>query len=190
MGCPPHGRLVAPPVRIGVGKGIPGISVTPGLPVADRAGVVADPCRNFGLAKLAGRHREDDAHLVDLVGSKLEAVYMQEHSGAEQPGALVTIDKGVVADDTEAVGGRQLREAGLRPIGETLAGPSERTLEQRLIAYSLGTAEVRERFVVKGYCDVAGQPPGLIHLASSRIALRCRRIYSRPASTASAKSGS
>ncbi len=136
--------------------------------------MIAEPSSQRRLIEITtcqSEHGGDDFFLGNV---DAEAVQAQEEIHGLKGHALVSIAEGMVARDAEAVGRGQSRKVGVRVVVKSVAGPLERRFEEPTVAQSDSASVGLDLIRVDGE-DVGGsQPTRLIHLESSRMALRYR----------------
>jgi|SRR5271169_3543872 len=71
---------------------------------------------------------------VGFAGLEVEAVELEKEDTDHKTSSLVTIDKGMVLDNSRCVEGGHFDDAGRTSVGVVLAGPRESGLQQPLIA--------------------------------------------------------
>src|SRR6202795_1941035 len=73
------------------------------------------------------------------------SVDFQEHHANDEPGALVAVEKWMVADDAGGVGGGQRGKVRIVAIGLQLLRSRERGLQQAAVAQAAETSVEREQ---------------------------------------------
>ena len=136
-----------------------------------RGAGVFEPGGEAGGIELAGGEGEGLKHGLFFGGVEDPAVYFQKQSRSHQTGTLVAIEKWVVFDDAVGVAGGKIKY-GRGFVVVKLDGTRERGIEQAFVAKAIQSSKAGEQFAVKREAVLFLNPNGIVHLASSRKALR------------------
>jgi hypothetical protein len=116
-----------------------------GLPLAPAPSpdISSQPGCVRGFIELTGSQRKNSLSRVFLAGGEIEAVKFEEQNPNHEPGSLVAIDEGMVADNPSGVKRRHFDDVGSSRISVVLAGPGESRVQKPSLAQSRGTAMQR-----------------------------------------------
>src|SRR6202521_189450 len=117
------------------------------------------------------------------------AVQLEERHADHESRALVAVEERVIQHDPGGVACSKNRQRRRGPIGKTVLRPGKCRRQHAFIAHSRQTAVLREHHLVNGQAVLSLQPDRRLHLASSRSALRYRRLSFSATAIFSAKPG-
>lgn len=102
---------------------------------AARGGDVgAEPGGEGGLVEFSGGEGKNGLGGVFLGGDEAVAVHFQEEHAQQEAGALVSIDKGMIANDSGGVSDREIDDVRRFPAGMKLARAGNGGCRQRRAA--------------------------------------------------------
>jgi len=87
--------------------------------------VSAHPNSKAAFAEGSGSKCQHGLRGIFFAGSQAIAIHFEKQGAKDKAGALVSVDEGVIADDTGGVGAGELYRAGAVSIGVKLLRPSE-----------------------------------------------------------------
>src|SRR5271157_2003626 len=119
----------------------------------------------------------------------MAAVDAKKHIGGKQRGALVSVDKRVIAGDPERVSRGEDVRVGL-PVVVQIDRTNQRRLQEARVPEPRRPAMLHELGVMDGFDHRAQQPNRLLHFASSRSAFRYWPMPSRAARICASNAGS
>src|SRR5580658_10026554 len=90
------------------------------------------------FVKLAGSQGERAHRRVNLRGRKAISVQLEKENGRRKTDPFVSIDKGVIADQSESIGCRHVGKAW-RTVGEQVDGAGKRRFQHPLIPNASGS---------------------------------------------------
>ena len=97
--------------------------------------VRAHPGRERGFVECTGGKAQHCLRGIFFAGDQTIAIHFQKQDADNKAGALVSVDEGMVADDTRCIGGSQLYNVGPLAIRVKLLGPREGGLQQPFVAH-------------------------------------------------------
>lgn len=100
------------------------------------------------------------------------AVHFEKQDAYEKAGALVSVEEGMVADDSGGVGGSQVYSVGVFAIGVKLLRPGEGGFQKPFIANAHRSAVESEKSVMERESIAFVDPERFAHLASVCSVLR------------------
>jgi hypothetical protein len=134
--------------------------------------MLPEPVGQLGFWQLPGGKSEDQADHVRLLGFNSKSVEAKEDIHGLEGDTLVPIDERMIPRDTKPVGCRQVREIGLGFVVEPNSGSLQSGIEETGIPQPKRSAVLLDLTGVDRANHGGVEPPRLLHLASSRMALR------------------
>src|ERR1700731_3966237 len=128
--------------------------------------IVAQPAREPVLIDSAGRYLENNCGGVLRRHVEIDPIEPEKHDHGAEGGPLVAVDEGMIARDSERIGGSERGKIGL-PIGEFVERPRERGFEEPQIAYSIAAAKYGELLSMNIKDDISVEPFRLGHFANA-----------------------
>ena len=111
---------------------------------------------------------------------KLPTVQFEKGDAGDERDALVAIDEWMIFRDTESIGGCEIESGGFA-IGGKISRASKRGLQQAMIAHARRATVLGDQFSMVSSGVDGIDPDPAFHFASSRSALRYRRMTRRAA---------
>src|SRR6266850_7453045 len=128
--------------------------------------VCAEPRRKGGLIEGSGGEAQDGLCGGFFRGCETITVHFEKEDADEEAGAFVAIEEGVVADNTEGVGGSHVDDVRVVLVGVKLLGPGECGLKQAKVAHTCGAAVEGEKAAVEREGVGLVNPSRFTHVAS------------------------
>src|SRR5271156_3497625 len=107
--------------------------------------VCAQPRGESGFIESVCRQAEHGLRGCFLAGREIMAVDFQEQHADDEAGALVAVEKWMVADDAGGVGGGQRGKVRIVAVGLQLLRSRERELQQAAVAQAAETSVERQQ---------------------------------------------
>jgi hypothetical protein len=134
--------------------------------------VNAHPGTEGGFVEGSGSEVEDGLRGLFFGGRKAVCVDFEEQDTDDKAGALIPVDKGVVANYADRVGSRQVDEVRITPVGIELLRLGKGGLKKAGIAHSRSAAVEGKKAIMKREGVSLIDPDRFIHLASAFSVLR------------------
>ncbi len=134
--------------------------------------VNAHPGSEGGFVEGSGSEVEDGLRGLFFGGRKAVRVDFEEQDTDDKTGALIPVDKGLVANHADGVGSRQIDEFRMTPVGIELLRPGKGGLKKAGIAHSGSAAVEGKKAIMKREGVSLIDPHGFIHFASAFSVLR------------------
>jgi len=136
--------------------------------------MVPKPGREFCFVQFAAGEGQHQAYDLLLRRINSQAAEAEKEVHGLECDTLVPVDEGVVSRNPKPIGGGQTKEVRSRLILEPVSWPAEGGFQKTLVSEP-ERASVRFDLVsMHGNNKRHREPPGLLHFASSRMALRYR----------------
>ena len=134
--------------------------------------MVSEPGGQFGFWQVTRGKGENQVHHFWFLCLNWESVEAEEHVHGLEGQALVPVQEGVVLSEPNTIGCCEIKDIGLGLLMETISGSVQLRVEKTLISQSKGSAMLSNLAPMDSSDHVGIEPPRLLHLASSRMALR------------------
>src|SRR6476620_11546475 len=162
-------------------------------PLSRLSDALPKPLGELVFGELARRQIGKDNDDLGICGAEHMAIQIEKAFRNDRCRSLIAVHERMIARQAECIAGRKCRSIGFAVGGEILR-PRHCALECTFITNASGAAPFRQLFVVRGESFRAPDPNPRNHwfryLASSRSALRLRRMTSRSTSICRSKSAS
>jgi hypothetical protein len=134
--------------------------------------VLSEPVGKRGFWQVTRGKSENQADHFGLLRVDTESVEAEEDVHGLEGDALVPVDEGMISSEPKPVGCCEIEEIGLRLVVEPISGSVQRGIEETLISKPKRSAMLLDLAGVNCTDHGGIEPPRLLHLASSRMALR------------------
>ena len=134
--------------------------------------MIAEPGGQGGLIQVATRQSAKGRYDFFFANIDAEAIQAEEEVHGLKGHALVSVEERMVTCDTESAGCSECREVGIGLVAESVARAPESGLEQATVTHADSASMGLDLIGMDGEDVDRCEPPGLAHLASSRMALR------------------
>jgi hypothetical protein len=144
-----------------------------GLVLSAQNRVLAEPNCIALFIPSAGGKCEDGLSGIFLAGLEIKTVQFEKENSNQEPRALVTVQKGRIADDTTCIDGRQFHNARRGSVRMVRKRSGQCGLQQALISYSTRAAVERKQPPMNGQNIAQFNPCGLVALHLAKV----RRVF-------------